>query len=162
MIDRRALLALLGGAAAAPALGQPARPVVAVLMAVDTDPDAYLRTFREGLRALGYIEGQSVTIEVHKAKPDQSDLAVLAAELVRRKVDVIVPIFTQAAFAAKTATREIPITAYAGDLVSSGLVQSPCPSRRQHHRHLGNIQRGQHSGPRSDPSNRARAAIDLG
>ena len=124
LMPRRSFLGALGGAIVSPALAQSAKPVIGVLMVVNTDPEAYLRTFREGLKERGYIDGQTISVEVHRTKPDQSDLAALAAELARRKVDVIVAIYTPAALAAKAATRDIPIVAFTGDMVGSGIVAS--------------------------------------
>jgi len=79
--------------------------------------------FRQGLRDLGYVEGQSISIEYRYGKADQ--LPDLAAELVRLKVDVIVAVGTPSARAAKQATQTIPIViVLAGDPVRSGLVTS--------------------------------------
>jgi putative tryptophan/tyrosine transport system substrate-binding protein len=81
--------------------------------------------FREALRQLGYVEGNNIRFELRTDEGDISRLPDLAAELVRLKVDVIVPWFTPAAIAAKHATREIPIVcAICGDLVGTGLVES--------------------------------------
>lgn len=79
--------------------------------------------FRQGLRELGYVEGQNVSIEYRYAdlKPDRA--STFAAELVRLNVDIIVstagPI---PALAAKRATTTIPIVFEAGDVVQNGLV----------------------------------------
>ena len=81
--------------------------------------------FREALRQLGYVEGNNIRFELRTDEGDISRLPDLAAELVRLKVDVIVPWFTPAAIAAKHATSEIPIVcAICGDLVGTGLVES--------------------------------------
>jgi putative ABC transport system substrate-binding protein len=80
---------------------------------------------RQGLRELGYIEGQNVLVEYRWAEGKADRYAILAAELVRLGVDVIVTQGTQAAIAAKQATNTIPIiVAGAGDLVGEGLVSS--------------------------------------
>ena len=77
------------------------------------------------MRELGYVEGQTVRFEFRSDHGQADRLPELAAELVRLKVDVIVPWFTPAARAAKQATREIPIVmAGAGDPVGTGLAQS--------------------------------------
>src|SRR3989304_1866611 len=82
-----------------------------------------LAAFRQGLRGLGYVEGQSIAIEYRWAEGRFERLPDLAAELVRLKVDVIVSVVTQASLAAKNATRTIPIVMVAaGDPVGSGLV----------------------------------------
>jgi putative ABC transport system substrate-binding protein len=82
-------------------------------------------SFRQGLRELGYVEGRNIAIEWRFAqrKPDQ--LAKMAAELVRLKVDVIVTGGPPAPFAARKATRTIPIVvAVNADYVGQGLVES--------------------------------------
>ena len=84
-----------------------------------------LAAFRQGLRDLGYVEGQNFAIEGRWAEGKFERLPNLAAELVRLKVDVIVSVVTQATLAAKNATRTIPIVLVAaGDPVGSGLVAS--------------------------------------
>ena len=81
--------------------------------------------FRQGLRALGYVEGRNVVIEYRDAEGKLERLPALAAELVALKVDVILAPSTVAALAAKQATRTLPIVfAAAGDPVGSGLVTS--------------------------------------
>jgi|RhiMethySRZTD1v2_1073278.scaffolds.fasta_scaffold422971_1 putative tryptophan/tyrosine transport system substrate-binding protein len=65
--------------------------------------------FQQGLRDLGYVEGQNLVIEQRYAEGDDERLPALAAELVRLRVDVLVTIFTRAALAAKDATTTIPI-----------------------------------------------------
>ena len=83
--------------------------------------------FRQGLRALGYVEGQNITIESRYADGRFERLRDLAAELVRLNVDVIVAAPTPAVRAAQQATRTVPIVmAFAGDPVSdfvAGLAQ---------------------------------------
>jgi len=84
-----------------------------------------LAAFRQGLRDLGYVEGQNIAIEYRWAEGRFERLPDLAAELVRLKVDVIVSVVTQASLAAKNATRTIPIVMVAaGDPLGSGLVAS--------------------------------------
>jgi putative ABC transport system substrate-binding protein len=79
--------------------------------------------FRERLRQLGYIEGQSIAFETRWAEGQTDRLPGLAAELVRLKVDVIVTAGSQAAQAAKNTTASIPIVmATGGDPVGLGLV----------------------------------------
>ena len=81
--------------------------------------------FREGLRQLGYVEGQNLIIKYQWAEGQQERSAVLAAELVRLKPDVILTSGTPGTHAAKQATQSIPIvTALAGDPVATGLVSS--------------------------------------
>jgi len=80
---------------------------------------------RQGLRALGYIEGQNIQLEFRTAAGQFDRLPALAAELVELQVDIIVAGATPAARAAQRATRTIPIVATAmGDPVLDGLVTS--------------------------------------
>ena len=82
--------------------------------------------FEQGLRDVGYTKGQNVVIEYRYADGNVERLALLATELVRLPVDVIVTSGEQAAFAAKRATRDIPIVAtdLGLDPVKAGLVAS--------------------------------------
>jgi ABC-type uncharacterized transport system substrate-binding protein len=81
--------------------------------------------FWQGMRELGYIEGQNVTVDYRFAEGNSERLPELAAELVRLKPDVIVANTTSGALAAKRATTTIPIVmTNAGDPVASGLVAS--------------------------------------
>ena len=78
---------------------------------------ARIDAFREGLRDLGYIEGQNITIEYRGAAGKMDRLPVLAEELVRLNVDLILASATPAIQAAKNATRTIPIVVMASDAV---------------------------------------------
>jgi putative ABC transport system substrate-binding protein len=81
--------------------------------------------FLQGLRDLGYVEGQNISIEYRWADGNFERLPALAAELVRLKVDVIVATVTQASLAAKDATATIPIVMVAvGSPVEARLVAS--------------------------------------
>ncbi len=128
-IGRRKFLAALGGAAVAWPLAaraqQPKVPTIGVLVIGNISPEEFWREFRQGLRDLGYIEGQNIRFEFRSAEGQIDRLPELAAELVRLKVDVIVTWFTPTAVAAKQATREIPIVmAETGDPIGTGLVMS--------------------------------------
>jgi ABC-type uncharacterized transport system substrate-binding protein len=84
-----------------------------------------LQALRQGLRDRGWVEGQNLTFEYRFAEGNLARLPELAAELVRLKVDVIVPGSTSAALAAKNSTKVIPIVmVITGDPVASGLVAS--------------------------------------
>jgi putative ABC transport system substrate-binding protein len=78
-----------------------------------------------GLRNLGYEHGKNIIIEDLWAEESYDRLPALAAELVRRKVDIILTYGTPGTLAAKRATTEIPIVfVYAGDAVGAGLVSN--------------------------------------
>jgi putative ABC transport system substrate-binding protein len=80
--------------------------------------------FRQGMRELGYEEGQNVTIDVRYAAGRAELLPALAAELVDLKVSVIVAGSSQAVSAARRATTVVPIVAAGGDLLGLGAVKS--------------------------------------
>jgi putative ABC transport system substrate-binding protein len=126
---RRDFLCALGGAAAWPVASgaQQTNPVIGYL-GIDT-PDLFagrVRSFREGLASLGYVEGRNVTIAYRWADGRSDRLPALASELVQAKVDVIAtPGSVSSALAAKAATRSIPIVFEMGaDPVGSGIVAS--------------------------------------
>ena len=118
------LLPCLGIAAQQPA--KVARVGYLVIGALES-PATRLRidSFRQGLRELGYIEGQNIVIDYRAADGRIERLPGLASELVRAKPDIIVAVATAAARAAKQATSTIPIVATAmGEPVNDGLVAS--------------------------------------
>jgi putative tryptophan/tyrosine transport system substrate-binding protein len=84
-----------------------------------------LKAFREELSKLGWVEGKNITIEYRFAEQKNERLPELVADLVRRKVDLIVVVSTTAALEAKRTTTTIPIVmTNAGDPVAAGLVDS--------------------------------------
>ena len=128
-IGRRKFLATLSGAAAVWPLAvraqEPKVPTIGALVIGNISPEEFWREFRQGLRDLGYVEGQNIRFEFRSAEGQINRLPELAAELVRLKVDVIVTWFTPTALAARRATREIPIVmAETGDPIGTGLVAS--------------------------------------
>ena len=130
-MDRRTFLGTLaGGLLAAPlaAEAQPAgrMPRIGVLFPAEpaspTEPNA--SAFRQGLRDLGYVEGQTIAIEYRYAHGRNERYAELVGELVQLKVDVLVA-GGNSSYAARDATKTIPIVSVAaGDLVGVGLVTS--------------------------------------
>ncbi len=87
--------------------------------------DYYAKAFQQGLRELGYVEGQNIIIEYRWALGRYEQFPALATELVRSKVDVILALGIPHALAARRATETIPIVfATSGDPVEAGLVPS--------------------------------------
>jgi putative ABC transport system substrate-binding protein len=90
-----------------------------------SNPDPSLEAFRQGLRDLGYVEGQNIVIEDRYAEGRAERLPDLAAELVRLKVDVIVVAGTPGTRAAQHATRALPIVGVVlADPIGTGFAAS--------------------------------------
>ena len=130
-MDRRTFIgAAAGGLLAAPlaAEAQPAGKVHRIgylSSGSSSTAAAFIEAFRQGLRELGWVEGQNIVIDYRFAEGRFDRLPDLAAELVRLKVDIIVAAPTPTAVAAKNATGTIPIVMInVGDPVGLGLIAS--------------------------------------
>src|SRR5437879_1212779 len=129
-MQRRQALAMLAGAAVACPLAARAQQkrvlVIGILSPASYDPFSTLVTaFRQGLSEAGYVEGENLAIEYRFAEGHYDRLPALAADLVGRKVDLIMANSPPAALAAKSATSTIPIVFRGGtDPVGDGLVAS--------------------------------------
>jgi len=131
MPSRREFAISLGAlvlAAPFAALSQPAKiPRIGYLQPVapQNGTSAFLEDFRQGLRDLGYVEGQNIKIETRWGEGKLERMPALAADLVRMKVDVIVAVSSPSVWAAKNATKTIPIVMpTSSDPVGDGLVAS--------------------------------------
>ena len=125
-MQRREFITLLGAATTAWPLRVRAqqsevRRVGALYMGL-ADAESFKKELREGLRELGYVEGQNIAFEFRSAEGKIDQLPELASELVRLKVDVIVALYVPCALAAKQATRDIPIVIIAADPIETGIV----------------------------------------
>jgi putative ABC transport system substrate-binding protein len=128
-MNRRGLIFLLGYAVSAPRAlraQQKAMPVIGYVVSGSDGPSgSYAVAFRHGLSEYGCVEGQNLAIEYRWAENRYDRLPALAADLVSRKVDLIVAGGTPSALAAKNATSTIPIVfTGVGDPVGAGLVDS--------------------------------------
>jgi putative tryptophan/tyrosine transport system substrate-binding protein len=130
-VRRRDFIALIGGASLTWPLSaraqQSAMPVVGFLGGGSPETDAFrMRALRQGLGEAGYVEGRNMVIEYRGAEGQYDRFPALAADLVRRQVDVIAAFGgTGSVLAAKVATSSIPITfVTAVDPVEFGLVTS--------------------------------------
>jgi putative tryptophan/tyrosine transport system substrate-binding protein len=125
---RREFLTLVSGIAAGlpfAAVAQKSKvPQVGALYIGLADAELFKNELRDGLRELGYVEGKNIAFEFRSAERKLDQLPVLASELVRLKVDVIVALYNPCALAAKQATHEVPIVIIAADPIETGIVAS--------------------------------------
>ena len=128
---RRDFIKVIGGGTVAwPLVARAEQPrKIPRLCFLTFDPSSTLQSnrfdFFEGLRELGYVDGQTITIDYLSANGHGERFPALAAECLRRKADIIAVSTTPGAQAAKNATRTIPIVMIAlGDPVGAGLVDS--------------------------------------
>ncbi len=130
MITRRRLVLALGAGTFVPlsSFAQQVKKSVVVGLLRHGDflsSQSYIAALKQGLKELGYIEGKNLTLQLRSADGKAERLAVIAAELVRLKVDVIIAGDTPSTLAAQRATGFIPIViATSTDPVGSGLVAS--------------------------------------
>jgi putative ABC transport system substrate-binding protein len=114
-LRRREFVAGLGGTAAAWPLAahaqQQTKPTIGWLNTQPggVQPRDVIDAFRRGLAEIGFLEGRDVTVEYHTVEGHLEQLPSLAADLVRRRVAVILAQTTDSALAAKEATRTIPV-----------------------------------------------------
>ena len=134
-VSRRAFVSSLAALTASPAIvfkpqsahaQEPTEPRRIGVLTVAFSPESKeAQAFRQGLLEAGYVEGRDVLIEWRSASGDYALVPALVADLIQRKVDVIVVQSTVAALAVKRATSTIPIVlAIVADPVGSGLVAS--------------------------------------
>jgi putative ABC transport system substrate-binding protein len=127
-MNRRTFLGIAKGSILIAPLAAMAQAVAKTVRIGWLTPDAvevHSRLFREAMRALGHVEGQTYLVETRSAGNDLDRLPGLAVELVRSKVDIIVAVSPPAIVAARKATDSIPIVMafWGGDgLIDSGMV----------------------------------------
>src|SRR5262245_63481081 len=127
-MKRRALIALLGGAAAAWPLAaqaqQAARPTIGFLhQASRENYGPFVAPFRKGLAEFGYVEGHSIAIEYRWAEGHYDRLPGMAADLVRKPVAALCAAYYPAELAAKAATTNIPVVFVVGSESMDGCAQ---------------------------------------
>jgi putative tryptophan/tyrosine transport system substrate-binding protein len=129
-MKRRAFITLLAGAAAVWPLAARAQQAgsttrIGLLWPGDAPPvSPRMESFRQGLRALGFVDGQNIAIELRYAQRGPQQLPELAAELISLKVDAILAPGDLAPKVAQQATETIPIVAGGDDILGAGVVAS--------------------------------------
>jgi putative ABC transport system substrate-binding protein len=129
-MNRRAFISGLGGAAAAWPLAARAQQAgrtsrIGLLWPGDAPPTSpRMESFRQGLRASGFIDGHNITIDLRYAQRGLQQLSELATELMRMNIDAIFAGGDLAAQVAKQATETIPIVVITDDILGAGVVAS--------------------------------------
>jgi putative ABC transport system substrate-binding protein len=125
-MNRRSFLAIATGALAAPLAGEAQQTGKVYRIGYLEEGSAGLGYgwLRQGLRDLGWIEGENLVIEARSTEGQRERLGALVADLIRLNVDAIVASDTPTAMAAKQATKTVPIVMISGDPVAAGLVTS--------------------------------------
>ena len=98
------------------------------------DPNE-VKGFRQGLRDLGYVEGQNIFVEYRFGEGSEDRLDEFAAEFVRLRMDVIVGLGIPAVLALRDTRTTVPIVALSGDLVADHIVGKHGAARRKYYRH---------------------------
>src|SRR5262245_41934701 len=130
VVKRRQFIALIGGAAATWPLAvraqQRERPLIGLLAPGSAAAQVEsINAVRQGLKEIGFVEGENIAIEIALAGWEFGKLAELAAGLGRRQARAIIALGVAATVAARTATTSVPIVFYMGeDPVNLGLVPS--------------------------------------
>ncbi len=125
-MKRREFILLIGGGLAWPAIAraQGGTNLNRIFwVSTESEPDPFLDGFREGMRALGYVEGRNVTFETHYAPGNPQALRKIVSELQRGDIDLVVS--SGPATRAMTAVTDVPVLfALSGDPVALGVVKS--------------------------------------
>jgi putative ABC transport system substrate-binding protein len=132
-MQRRKFITLIGGAAATQAVlprfaraqVSTKRPLIAVLSAVTREDNSPVKAFSDGLRELGYVDGENIDVAYRFANGRHDRLPALAEELIQLKPDVVVALVIQAVVAARELTQTIPIVCpLLADPIDRGLIAS--------------------------------------
>ncbi|UPJ66313.1 ABC transporter substrate-binding protein [Bradyrhizobium sp. 191] len=125
-MERREFILLIGGGLVWPAIARAqggAKLHRIFWVSTQAEPDPFLDGFREGMRALGYVEGRTVTFETHYAPENPQALRKIVSELLRGDVDLVVS--SGPATRVMTAITDVPVLfALSGDPVALGVVKS--------------------------------------
>ena len=128
MIPRREFIMLVGGAAVWPVVARAQQLkvyTIGILTLGNPDPSDFVAAVREELGKLGYVDARNCRYEVRSAQGNAVRLPALASELVKLPVDVLVTWQTPPTFAARDASKEVPVVMVSvGDPVATGLVTS--------------------------------------